>query len=178
MDGRPFETIEEMDEILIRRWNERVADEDDVYIVGDFVYRSERSADWYLKRLKGRKHLIVGNHDLTTLRNAKAMELFASVEKMNMVVDNGRRVSLCHFPVAEWNGKRHGGFHVHGHIHCRRDDVYRFMCGFDRALNAGCMINDYRPATLDELIGNNLRFQNEAGPSDGGAPYETEDQDE
>lgn len=162
-DNRPFETIEEMDEILIHRWNERVTDEDDVYIVGDFAYRNGRTADWYLKRLKGRKHLIIGNHDLTTLRNAKAMELFASVEKMNMVIDNGRMVSLCHYPVAEWNGKRHGGFHVYGHIHCRRDDVYAFMSRFDRALNAGCMINDYRPATLDELIQNNLRFRNEAG---------------
>lgn len=163
MDNRPFETIEEMDEILIHRWNERVIDEDDVYIVGDFAYRNGRTADWYLKRLKGRKHLIIGNHDLATLRNAKSMELFASVEKMNMVIDNGRMVSLCHYPVAEWNGKRHGGFHVHGHIHCRRDDVYEFMSRFDRALNAGCMINGYRPATLDELIQNNLRFRNEAG---------------
>ena len=176
MDNRPFETIEEMDEILIHRWNERVIDEDDVYIVGDFAYRNGRTADWYLKRLKGRKHLIIGNHDLATLRNAKAMELFASVEKMNMVIDNGRMVSLCHYPVAEWNGKRHGGFHVHGHIHCRRDDVYTFMSRFDCALNAGCMINDYRPATLDELIENNLRFRNEAGMRvEGGETYETEE---
>ena len=33
------------------------------------------------------------------------MECFASVEKMLRIVDNDRVVSLCHFPVAEWNGK-------------------------------------------------------------------------
>ena len=40
MDGRPFETIEEMDATLIRLWNERVTEGDDVYIVGDFAYRN------------------------------------------------------------------------------------------------------------------------------------------
>lgn len=91
------------------------------------------------------------------------MEYFASVEKMARIVDNDRIVSLCHFPVAEWNGKRHGGYHVHGHIHIRRDEVYEFMSRFDKALNAGCMINGYRPVTLDELTENNLRFRQEAG---------------
>lgn len=33
------------------------------------------------------------------------------------------------------------------------------MSRFDKALNAGCMINGYRPVTLDELIENNLRFR-------------------
>lgn len=159
MDDRPFETIEEMDETLIRLWNERITDEDDVYIVGDFAYHNGYSATWYLRQLKGRKHLIIGNHDRHTIQDHKAVECFASVEKMLRIMDDGRVVSLCHFPTAEWNGKRHGGYHVHGHIHIRRDDVYEFMSRYDNALNAGCMINGYRPVTLDELIENNLRFR-------------------
>ena len=158
MDGRPFETIEQMDETLIRLWNERVTDEDDVYIVGDFAYRNGNTVSWYLRQLKGRKHLIIGNHDRLTIQDAKAMEYFTSVEKMNQIIDNNRTVSLCHFPVAEWDGKRHGGYHVHGHLHNRRDEVYEFMSQFDKALNAGCMLNGYRPVTLDELIENNMRF--------------------
>ena len=159
MDHRPFETIEEMDETLIRLWNERVTDEDDVYILGDFAYRNGNTASWYLRQLKGRKHLVIGNHDRITVQDNKAMEYFTSVEKMNQVIDNDRRVSLCHFPVAEWNGKRHGGYHVHGHLHNRRDEVYEFMSRYEKALNAGCMLNGYRPVTLDELIENNLRFR-------------------
>ena len=163
MDGRPFETIEEMDETLIRLWNERVTDEDDVYILGDFAYRKGNTACWYLRQLRGRKDLIIGNHDGLTRQGEKAMEYFASVEKMARVVDNDRIVSLCHFPVAEWNGKRRGGYHVHGHLHNRRDEVYEFMSRYDKALNAGCMLNGYRPVTLDELIENNLRFRQGAG---------------
>ena len=161
MDHRPFETIEEMDETLIRQWNDRVTEQDDVYIVGDFAYRNGYTATWYLRQLKGRKHLIIGNHDRHTIKDPKALECFASVETMKRIDDNGRTVCLCHFPVAEWNGKRRGGYHVHGHLHIRRDEVYAFMSRFDHALNAGCMINGYRPVTLDELIEHNLRFRQE-----------------
>lgn len=35
------------------------------------------------------------------------------------------------------------------------------MSRFDKALNAGCMLNGYRPVTLDELIENNMRFRRE-----------------
>jgi calcineurin-like phosphoesterase family protein len=163
MDHRPFETIEEMDEAIIARWNERVTEEDDVYIVGDFAYRNGYTADWYLRRLRGRKHLVCGNHDYLTQQNEKAMDLLASVEKMHYIQDAGRGVLLCHYPVAEWYGKRYGGYHVHGHIHNRRDDVYEFMSRYDRALNAGCMLTDYRPATLDELIACNRAFRQREG---------------
>jgi calcineurin-like phosphoesterase family protein len=162
MDGRPFETIEQMDAALIRLWNERVTDDDDVYIVGDFAYHNNYTATWYLRQLRGRKHLIIGNHDRHTVQDAKVMECFSSVERMARIADNDRVVSLCHFPVAEWNGKRHGGYHVYGHIHIRRDEVYEFMSRYDKALNAGCMINGYRPVTLDELMENNRRFREEA----------------
>lgn len=107
--------------------------------------------------------MVIGNHDRLTVQNHKAMEYFASVEKMDCVIDNGRKVSMCHFPVAEWNGKRRGGYHVYGHLHGRRNAVYEFMSRFDGALNAGCMINGYCPVTLDELIENNLRFRSESG---------------
>ena len=162
MDRRPFAGIEEMDAALIRLWNERVTEADEVYILGDFAYRNGYAASWYLRQLAGRKHLIIGNHDRHTVQDGSAMKHFVSVEKMMYITDGGRTVSLCHFPVAEWNGKRRGGYHVFGHLHCRRDEVYQFMSRYDRALNAGCMINGYRPCTLEELVENNLRFRRAA----------------
>ena len=162
MDGRPFSDIEEMDAALIGYWNERVTEEDDVYIIGDFAYRNGYATSWYLRQLKGNKHLIIGNHDRYTIQDKKALECFCSVEDMMLINDHEHTVSLCHFPIAEWNGKRRGGYHVFGHLHCRRDEVYQFMSRYDRALNAGCMINGYRPVTLDELIENNRLFRQSA----------------
>ena len=81
-DGRPFADVGEMDRVMIERRNAAVGEDDDVYVVGDFCYRSGRTADWYLARLAGRKHLIVGNHDWLTLGNPKAPERGGGVERI------------------------------------------------------------------------------------------------
>lgn len=54
-----------MNEDLIKRWNMRVTDSDDVYIVGDmfFKYKDISEVKSVLTRLNGKKHLIKGNHD-------------------------------------------------------------------------------------------------------------------
>lgn len=141
MDSRPFASIESMDETIILLWNDRVTENDDVYIVGDFAYRNSCPATWYLRQLQRKKHLIIGNYDWHTLQDPSIFQYFVSVDKMLQIEDMNRMISLCHFPVAEWNGKRYGGYHVFGHLHCRRDEVYQFMSRYDRAVNAGCMIN-------------------------------------
>lgn len=71
-DNRPFETVEEMDQTLIDNWNKKVSDEDTVYIIGDFIYRSGNTFEWYLKQLKGKKILVSGNHDWQLLEDEKA----------------------------------------------------------------------------------------------------------
>ena len=154
-DSRPFDSIEQMNKVLIAKWNAKVQDKDDVWIIGDFCYRSDQDPSVYLKQLKGRKHLIVGNHDKVTLNSASALKLFESVDSIRRISDGAEEVVLCHFPLADWEAKHRGSYHVYGHIHNNVGDVYEFMKKQGRALNAGCMINDYEPVTLDELIENN-----------------------
>lgn len=78
---------------------------------------------------------------------------------MMHVIDGKNHICLCHFPIAEWNGFYKGHYHIYAHIHNNTNDVYYFMKKYDRALNAGCMINNYMPVTLDELIENNRIFR-------------------
>lgn len=151
-DDRPFADVQEMDRVMIQLWNRRVQKNDHVYIAGDFAYRSERPEEWYLERLNGRKSLIIGNHDKRLLKNEKAMGYFEEVDKMMHVSDSGCQICICHFPLAEWNGFYKGSHHIYGHIHNRRDDTYAFMKTRERAYNAGCMLYNYAPATLRELM--------------------------
>ena len=164
-DQRPFADRDEMDEALIHLWNGRVQNDDDVWILGDFCYRSDKDPVEYLKRLKGKKHLIVGNHDGVILKNKKALEYFETVEQMHTITDIYNKepiqVVLCHYPLAEWNGMYRGAWHVYGHIHNNKNDTYEFMKTKERALNAGCMINNYTPVSFRELVENNKRFQNQ-----------------
>lgn len=157
-DKRPFNTVSEMDHALIQLWNSRVQKEDAVYIIGDFAYRNARPPEWYLRQLQGKKHLLIGNHDLNLLNNHAALGYFESVEKMSYITDGKNHICLCHFPICEWNGYRKGHLHIYGHIHNRKEDTFQIMRNRPGALNAGCMINHYMPVSLNELIKNNEAF--------------------
>lgn len=158
-DNRPFDDIDEMDRTIIECWNSKVTNADTVYIIGDFAFKNEKPEEWYLEQLKGKLHLIIGNHDGKLLENPIAMARFESVEKMKHVVDGNKQISLCHFPLAEWNGFYKGRYHIFGHIHIRTNMAYQYMSQFPNALNAGCMINDFTPVTFDELVCNNMKFR-------------------
>lgn len=50
LTSRPFSSVEEMDEVLIKNWNSKVTKNDLVYILGDFTWYN--SAEKNLKILE------------------------------------------------------------------------------------------------------------------------------
>ena len=158
-DHRPFADVEEMDRCLIEFWNSRVSQDDDVFIIGDLCYKAGKTPDWYLRQMKGHKHLIVGNHDKVTLDCENAAKYLESIDKMQHVSDGDKQICLCHYPLAEWYKSRHGSWLIYGHIHANKDETYQFMKTREHALNAAACINNYTPASVNELIWNNEIFQ-------------------
>lgn len=61
--NRPFATVEQMNETIIARWNERVAPEDTAWLLGDVALGTIDETLPLLARLNGRKYLVAGNHD-------------------------------------------------------------------------------------------------------------------
>ena len=80
-DKRPFADVAEMDRVMIENWNRRVSKNDHVYIIGDLIYRSGHEAEWYLKKLNGHLHLILGNHDGIWLKQPGAREYFEEIDE-------------------------------------------------------------------------------------------------
>lgn len=158
-DNRPFTSVAEMDAEMIKRWNESANKRDEIYIVGDFAYRSDHEYSWYLSKLNGKKHLIIGNHDYRILKDEKAQSYFESIHHMISVKDDNREVILFHYPILEWKGYFRGSLHIFGHIHEASHRMYDYICNQPNMLNAGASIIDYRPATLQELIHYNLRYK-------------------
>lgn len=158
-DHRPFRDTEEMWNAMKYLWNGRVTKTDDVWIIGDFCFCNKKNPVEYLRELKGKKHLIIGNHDKDLLKNEAAMAYFETVDYYRKIHDNGNTIILCHYPIVEWDGFFHGAWHIYGHIHNNLNDAYHIMKNMDHALNAGCMINNYTPASLNELIRNNDAFK-------------------
>lgn len=96
--NRPFATIEEMDETLIRNWNAKVTNGDTVYILGDLLFRNEKPAEEYLKQLKGKKHLIIGNHDRDWVKKCNLEDFFESVNNLHFIMDEYDTI-FVEFPI-------------------------------------------------------------------------------
>ena len=108
---RPWTDPAEMDEEMIRRWNDRVRPSDKVYHLGDVVIN--RKALPTLARLNGDKVLIRGNHDI--FRDDEYRQYFRELRAYHVM--NG--MILSHIPVHEASLGRFGT-NIHGHLHATR----------------------------------------------------------
>ncbi len=156
--NRPFTTAVEMNEALIANWNRKVHGDDTVYILGDMFFRTEDPRP-ILQRLKGKKHLIVGNHDSQWMKMVELSHYFESLDYYLETCDGQRKLTLCHFPQMCWNHQKRS-FMIHGHIHENTDmDYWPLIVARENLLNAGCDINNYEPVTFEELVENNRKFK-------------------
>jgi len=137
---RPFATTAEMDAELLRRWNETVGPEDEVWHLGDFARTASGAAE-LLPRLHGRKRLIVGNNDPAPdgIPGWESVAAYAEVEV------SGVRLVLCHYPFRSWNGQHRGAVNLHGHSHGRLKPL-------SRQFDVGVDVQGYRPVTLETLL--------------------------
>lgn len=165
--NRPFSSVEEMDAVLISNWNKKVHKNDTVYIVGDFIFRNTLPTEQYLVQLKGKKHLIVGNHDKQWMKQIDSVQFFESISPMLTIHDCEYLVTLCHYPLMTWPGGK-DAYMVFGHIHNNRDlDFWPLIAAKDHMLNAGVDVNGFAPVSLDEMKVNNKSFKE--GPHDDGS---------
>ena len=115
--SRPYRNVTEMDEHLISQWNYRVRPGDVVWHLGDFAFYNAERAVEIVMQLNGTKHLVEGNHDRKLLKSAYFREHWASVHDRTEIVLGHQQVVLDHYPLADWDGKFHGSYMLHGHSH-------------------------------------------------------------
>mgnify|MGYP002765677122 FL=1 len=164
-DNRPFNTVEEMDEEMIKRWNAKVGKGDIVYVLGDFIWKAATNeAVSIIRRLNGQIILIKGNHD-RFLHNAAAKKALAGIKDYDdicVTLEDGttRRCILSHYFIPFYNGHRYQAIHLHGHSHFTEESAEEVRIttelnekGYDlKIYNVGCMYWNYTPVTLDEIL--------------------------
>lgn len=132
--SRPYSDIYQMNEDLIARWNAVVLQERDVvYLLGDFafVHRDAEDLGEIFWKLRGKKHLIVGNHDE---KNPQVLRLpWESIQHLATFKQGGQRAELCHYPLETWRASWRGALMLHGHCHgtLKRKLPKRFDVGCD-----------------------------------------------
>lgn len=159
-----FKTVEEMNEEIIRRHNEKVSDEDEVYILGDIIVCRDEELKELLEKtiakLKGNLHLIIGNHDYKYLGKEEFKKYFKSINEAKVIRDKDRWVQLCHYPILLWYRKNKKAYHIFGHMHNEQiTKEYNILKDEERALNACVEVNNFEPCELEELIENNTKFK-------------------
>lgn len=162
-DNRPYFTVSEMNKDLIEKWNNKVKDDDTVYILGDISWDTVENTVDIFQQLKGNKILIKGNHDTNKLcRVLKEQHLIESSYDYLEINDNGKFVIMSHYFIPFWNGQFRNSIHLYGHVHNTHQwNIAESWLKEARALqdipmnafNVGCMMSwmEYEPKTLNEI---------------------------
>jgi len=136
---REFSSVEEMDETMVQRWNEVVRDQDRIYHMGD-VAMNHRCLP-IMSRLKGKKVLIKGNHDIFKLKDYTPY--FEDIRAYKIFPKHGLVVS--HIPVHTCQLEGRFKINAHGHMH-------QNILPDARYINLCVEHTDYRPVTLNEVM--------------------------
>ena len=161
---RPWTDPREMDEEMVKRWNERVKPNDKVYHLGDVVIN--RKSLSIMHRLNGDKVLIRGNHDI--FKDEDYRQHFRELRAYHVM--NG--MILSHIPIHEASLGRFG-VNIHGHTHANR--VMKLDYGreiVDTRYHCVCVEQtDFAPILFEDVMkrikeeGGEVGFRNGNGPT-------------
>lgn len=115
--NRPFTSVKQMNEELVRRWNEQVRKQDRVYLLGDVSFGGLAETFRLLAELNGEICLIYGNHDDELVADPYMKERFLWIKPYHEEMIENRRVIMFHYPIQQWRDAQRGSWHLYGHTH-------------------------------------------------------------
>jgi len=155
LQNRPFSSTDEMDRALIDSWNAVVKDHDIVWHLGDFSYHDEARTKSIFDQLKGRKRLVIGNHDIDNRGNVRKSLAGLAWDQPPVhyaeTKQEGERVILHHYSMRVWAASHHGSWHFFGHSHGRLP-----AHGRSRDVGVDCPDTGYAPCSFWHLTQNML----------------------
>lgn len=149
---RGFNSIEEMNETIIERWNSVVSNDDDVYILGDLMLGELNNIE-YIKRLNGKLHIVLGNHD--TANRESAYKQLANVVEVELAIKlkyKKYHFFLTHYPCLTGNLERESLYqmtlNLYGHTHQMNNFFYEIPYMY----HVGMDSHNCYPILLDDII--------------------------
>lgn len=153
--ARGFDSIEEMNNAIIKRHNCIVGPEDDVYVLGDLCLGDLEAGRECISQLNGKLHIIYGNHD-TDRRKQMYKELPNVVECADVIrLKYGKyHFYMSHYPTLTGNLEKESlkqmEINLFGHTHQKtlfyEDRPYMCHVGVDSF--------ECEPASIETIIRN------------------------
>jgi calcineurin-like phosphoesterase family protein len=153
-----FKDVDHMNEVMIENWNKVVKPGDKIYHLGDVSFGNEAKYNAVMRRLNGRKRLILGNHDNFDMSYYQSH--FQKIYSWRSFGQFSKAFICCHYPLhtQSFQYRKSGpGWCVHGHIHeklVRKEnkDGTILAAPDPRYINVCVEQRNYTPIHLDELL--------------------------
>ena len=152
---RPFAGVEEMNEELIRLWNQTVPPDGIVFHLGDVCLGKTSNWERVLPRLNGRINLILGNHDMKYVNRGFMGRFDFVTQQMSIRVDE-QSIILNHNPFLCYGGSYRNTWQLFGHVHSspvpnKGLDTPRLNMLFPLQYDVGVDNNGYRPVSYAQV---------------------------
>ena len=147
---RDFNTIEDMNSVIVDNINSKIGPNDTLIHLGDFSFGGFDKIGQFLDRLVCKNiHLVLGNHDHHIKNNRENIhDRFLSVQNYLEVNIGGANFVLSHYPLCSWNQLSKGAIQLHGHVHLPTNKKW----GNGKRLDVGVDGNNYQPYKLTEIV--------------------------
>lgn len=154
-EPRGFSSVYEMNEEIIRRWNEVVSWDDTVYLLGDVMLNNNYEGCKYLNRLAGNIYILTGNHDTLT-RIQEYVNIRPTILHLGLAYIlkyQGYHFYLSHYQTITTNFDddkplRRKILNIHGHTHSKEIFSSQYPGCYNCALDA----HNCFPISLDKII--------------------------
>ena len=163
---RPFSSIDEHDETLIKNWNDVVPEDGIVFHLGDVGFGDPGRINEILKQLNGKIYLVIGNHDWRRIVNDHKWRFEDMTQQINMKIGK-RHIILNHYPMLAFSGAWCGEdatYQLFGHVHTSPYtdeglDQLRMKMLFTSQYDVGVDNNSFKPVSwndVDTIIHNQM----------------------
>lgn len=155
---RPFSSIDEHDEVLIKNWNDVVPKDGIVFHLGDVAFGNYNRINEILKQLNGKIFLVIGNHDWGGIVNYHWKRFAGIAQQIDMMIGK-RHIILNHYPMlafgGAWRGKN-ATYQLFGHVHTspytdKGLDNPRMEMLFTSQYDVGVDNNNFKPVSWNDV---------------------------
>lgn len=152
---RGYEDIDEHDIDIIKRFNSIVTEEDDVYLLGDYMLTDNEKGMKYINQLKGHLHFLLGNHDTSARKELLQSKPCSTMEGYATVIKyKGWSFYLSHYPTITSNYDEKAPLkrrviNLCGHTHTKNR-----WCDWDKGLiyHVELDAHDCYPVSIEKII--------------------------
>lgn len=162
---RPFKSIDEMNAVMVERWNNVVTESDMVYHLGDFTLDDIHHFTKWVNQLNGTINILPGSHDhpwlkdFTPSENVQVLAPLVSLEISAMSSEAPPVIVLCHYSMQVWDRSNQGAWHLFGHSHGK-------LKGIGLSFDVGMDCTDFTPLSLEQVSSRMARLASHTPLSD------------